>query len=119
MTGKGNGDPFQCSCRGNPKDRGQTTVPGVARVGHDLVTKPTPPKGAAGEPGTREGNTSQKSSLNLFKSRLLTRDCGLSLWTEALDSGTAVHALLSAVSKLNLPLALSPAYFTICVASSC
>lgn len=75
-------------------------------MGHDLVTKPTLPKGAAAEPGTREGNTSQKSSLNLFKSCLLTRDCMLSLWMEALGSGTAVHILLSAISKLNLPLAL-------------
>ena len=27
MTGKGNGDPFQCSCRGSPMDRGQATAP--------------------------------------------------------------------------------------------
>ena len=32
------------SCLENPKDRGawQTTVHGVARVGHDLVIKPPP-----------------------------------------------------------------------------
>jgi len=31
-------------CLGNPMERGawQTTVHGVARVGHDLVTKPPP-----------------------------------------------------------------------------
>jgi len=42
--GEGNGSPLQDSCLENPMDRGawQTTVHGVARVGHDLVTKPTP-----------------------------------------------------------------------------
>ena len=38
----GNGNPPQYSCRGNPMDRG-TTVHGVARVGHDLASKPPPP----------------------------------------------------------------------------
>ena len=39
-----NGNPLQSSCLENPKDRGawKTTVHGVARVGHDLVTKPPP-----------------------------------------------------------------------------
>ena len=43
--GEGNGDPLQYSCLENPLDRGawQTTVHGVARVRHDLVTKPPPP----------------------------------------------------------------------------
>ena len=38
----GNGNPFQYSCLEYPMDRGawQTTVHGVARVGHDLVIKP-------------------------------------------------------------------------------
>ena len=48
MSGEGNGNPFQCdSCLANPMDRGawQATVHGVARVGHDLVTKPPPPPG--------------------------------------------------------------------------
>ena len=42
--GKGNGYPFQYSCLENLMDRGawQTTVHGVARVGHDLVIKPQP-----------------------------------------------------------------------------
>ena len=41
---EGNGNPLQCSCLKNPLDRGswQTTVHGVARVGHDLATKPPP-----------------------------------------------------------------------------
>ena len=44
--GKGNGNPFQYSCLENPMDRGdwQATVHGVARVGHNLMTKPPSPK---------------------------------------------------------------------------
>ena len=40
--GEGNGHPLQHSCLEKPLDRGtwQATVHGVARVGHDLVTKP-------------------------------------------------------------------------------
>ena len=43
--GEGNGNPLQYSCLENPMDRGarRATVHGVARVGHDLVTKPPPP----------------------------------------------------------------------------
>ena len=43
-SGGGNGSPLQYSCLGNPMDRGawQAIVHGVARVGHDLVTKPPP-----------------------------------------------------------------------------
>ena len=35
--GGGNGNPLQCSCLGNPIDRGTwlATVHGVQRVGHD------------------------------------------------------------------------------------
>ena len=42
--GEANGNPLQYSCLENPKDRGawQTTVHGVARVRHDLMTKPPP-----------------------------------------------------------------------------
>ena len=42
--GEGNGHPLQYSCLENLMDRGawQTTVHGVARVGHDLVIKPQP-----------------------------------------------------------------------------
>ena len=59
--GEGNGNPFQYSCVDNPMDEGtwQAIVHGVARVGHDLVTKPhhqnwggqcraAKPKGGAG-----------------------------------------------------------------------
>ena len=44
--GEGNGKPLQYSCLKNPMDRGvrQATVHGVARVGHDLATKPSPPR---------------------------------------------------------------------------
>ena len=40
--GEGNGCQLQYSCLENPTDRGawQATVHGVARVGHDLATKP-------------------------------------------------------------------------------
>ena len=43
--GEGNGNPLQYACLENPIDRGawKTTVKGVTRVGHDLVTKPPPP----------------------------------------------------------------------------
>ena len=44
FCGEGNGNPLQYSCLENPMDRGawQTTVHGVARVVHNLVTKPRP-----------------------------------------------------------------------------
>ena len=43
--GEGNGSPLQDSCLENPTDRGawRAAVHGVARVGHDLATKPSPP----------------------------------------------------------------------------
>ena len=43
--GEGNGHPLQYSWLENPMDRGagRATVHRVARVGHDLVTKPPPP----------------------------------------------------------------------------
>jgi len=43
--GEENGNPLQYSCLENPMDRGgwQATVHGVARVKHDLATKPPPP----------------------------------------------------------------------------
>ena len=42
--GEGNGNPLQYSCLENPMGRKawQATVHGVARVGHDLATKPPP-----------------------------------------------------------------------------
>ena len=38
---EGNGNSLQCSCLGNPKNKGVwwTTVHGVTRVGYNLVTK--------------------------------------------------------------------------------
>ena len=43
--GEGNGNPVQYSCLENPMDRGawRATVHGVARIRHDLATKPPPP----------------------------------------------------------------------------
>ena len=42
--GRGHDNPLQYSCLENPVDRGAlwATVHGVARVEHDLVTKPSP-----------------------------------------------------------------------------
>ena len=42
--GEGNGNPLQYSCLENPMNRGawQATVHGVAKVGHNLATKPPP-----------------------------------------------------------------------------
>ena len=44
--GEGNGNPLQYFCLENPMDRGawRATVYGVARVEHDLATKPPPIK---------------------------------------------------------------------------
>jgi len=43
--GEGNGNLLQYSCLRNPMDRGAwwAIVHGVARVGHNLMTKPPPP----------------------------------------------------------------------------
>ena len=43
--GEGNGHPLQYLCLGDPMDRGawRATVHGVARVRHNLATKPPPP----------------------------------------------------------------------------
>ena len=43
--GEGNGSPLQYSSLENPIDREacQITIHGIARVGHDLATKPPPP----------------------------------------------------------------------------
>ena len=43
--GEGNGNPLQYSCLENPMDREawRATVHGVARLEHDLATKPPPP----------------------------------------------------------------------------
>ena len=57
--GVGNDNPLQYSCLENPMDGGawQTTVYGVARVGHDLVTKlpPTNQEPAEGNQGPPAG----------------------------------------------------------------
>ena len=45
-AGERNGNPLQDSCLENPMDRGAcwATGHGVTRAGHDLATKPPPPK---------------------------------------------------------------------------
>ena len=44
-SGEGNANPPQYSCLENPMDKGawQATIHAVAKVGHDLATKPPPP----------------------------------------------------------------------------
>ena len=46
--GEGNGNSLQYSGLENPMDRGdwQATIPGAAKVGHDLATKPSLELGA-------------------------------------------------------------------------
>ena len=46
FPGEGNGNPLQYSCLENLMDRGawQAIVHEVARVRHDLATKPLPPQ---------------------------------------------------------------------------
>ena len=43
--GRGNGNPLQYSCLGNPMDRGawRATIHGVTRARHSLAPKPPPP----------------------------------------------------------------------------
>jgi len=45
-SGEGNGNPLQYPCLENPMDREawQATVHGITRVGHNLATKPPPPR---------------------------------------------------------------------------
>ena len=45
-SGEGNGNGLQYSHLENPMDRGawRATVHGIARVRHDLATKPPPPR---------------------------------------------------------------------------
>ena len=69
ITGEGNGSPLQYSCLENPVDRGawRDAVYGVARVGHDLVTKPPPAL-----PDNR--TNSEKSRAKKWRMRLRTID---------------------------------------------
>ena len=41
-SGEGNGNPLQCSCLENPMNRGawQATDHGIAKVRHNIATKP-------------------------------------------------------------------------------
>ena len=69
---EGNGNPLQYSCLENPMDKGgwQATVHGVARAGHDLVTKP---------PTRLHLNSNYNSFLNLQPHRLQHQILGLLL----------------------------------------
>ena len=58
--GGGNGNPFQCSCLGNPMDRAWwATVHGVSRVQHNLATKPPSPATLSEETAQGHSLTSQ------------------------------------------------------------
>ena len=59
---EGNGNPLQDSCLENLMNRGawQTTVHGVARVGHDLATKP-PPYNSIPEKQTTQSKSGEKT----------------------------------------------------------
>ena len=65
--GEGNGNPLQYSCLENPMGRGawRATVDEVARVGHDLATKPPPP------PPPRLHQNNQTSSKLLIDDMIL------------------------------------------------
>ena len=65
-TADGNGYPLQYSCLENSKDRGawRATVHGVARVGHDWVTKSPPPGRVLPLVSWRELSSSQKFNEN-------------------------------------------------------
>ena len=66
ISGEGNGKPLQYSCLENSLDRRawQATVHEVARVGHDLVTKPPPPPGIMWNKRWRDRKCSVSSLQN-------------------------------------------------------
>ena len=82
--GEGNGNPLQYSCLGNPMDGGawQATVHGVARVRHDLVTKPPPPRQDPKLPPTKKLPTHQPSGKIPYKLM-----CCVSLVAPACNAG--------------------------------
>ena len=70
--GKGNGNPLQYSCMGNPMHRRTwgATVHGVARIGHDLASKPPP---------------SPRTSLMKLPKTLLIIVIGINIILESID----------------------------------
>ena len=68
--GEGNGNPLQYSCLENPMDRGawRVTVHGVARVRHDLATKPSPQALTLKEPNYRNEIMRQFNPTSDFSS---------------------------------------------------
>ena len=62
--GEGNGNPLQYSCPEKATDRGawQATGHGVARVGHDLATKP-PPQSVVKNPPASAGDARDTGSI--------------------------------------------------------
>ena len=68
FPGEGNGNPLQYSCLEKPMDRGAwwATVHGVARVGHDLATKPPPYLSSSNSKGSAYNAVVQFSSVQLL-----------------------------------------------------
>ena len=66
MPGEGNGNPLVYSCLEKPMDRGawQATVHGVARVGHNIATKPPPPPNSDITKYVVDSLKRQKTELN-------------------------------------------------------
>ena len=88
--GEGSGNPPQYSCLENPMNRGgwQTTVHGVSRAGHDLVTKP---------PTRFHLDSNYNSFLNLWPHRLQHHILAL----------LSLHNCMSQFPKISLSLSLS------------
>ena len=88
--GEGSGNSPQYSCLENPMDRGgwQTTVHGVSRAGHDLVTKP---------PTRLYLDSNYNSFLNLQSHRLQHHILAL----------LSLHNCMSQFPKISLSLSLS------------
>ena len=95
--GKGNGNPLQYSCLKKPMDREawRSTVLGIVRVGHDLVTKPPSKYQWASQmalvvknPIASAGDIKDLVQEDLLENEMATHSSILSwriLWTEEPD----------------------------------
>ena len=74
---KGNGSPLQYSCLQNPRDRGAwpATVHGVARVRHNLMTKPPPQDNVWSDPREEEATKYEYVCTVSKKSRRVWHPC--------------------------------------------
>ena len=88
--GEGNGNPLQYSCLGNPRGAGHAAVHGVARVGHDLVTKP---HGSTQNSGCRAGHQRPGDVPEGMRSLQVYRQPGHTKSEKAL--GTFIYFLMN------------------------